>query len=174
MTRKGAIQAMVIITAAFPQDIPEATLELYVASLEDIPDEAVMEACRKIVLSSRFLPRIAEIREQAVRIADPHLLPPTEAQAWSEVQRAIETGGRHGQVVWSHPAISEAIKGMGGFRQVCDSTADTNRFRWAKVYRDIHQTKTREVLESNIKVVRGIGGTQAAKEITDSAQAHTA
>lgn len=172
MTRKGAIQAMVIITAAFPQDIPEATLELYVASLEDIPDEATMEACRRIVRSSRFLPRIAEIREQAIRIADPHLLPPNEAEAWSEVQRAIESVGRHGQAVWSHPAIREAVKGMGGFRQVCDSTADTNRFRWSKVYRDIHLAQTRQVLESDIKVLRSLGGTQAPKEITDSTQAH--
>jgi len=113
MSRKGAIRAMVVLTAAFTKELPDATVELYVDSLSDLPDEALLKVAGEITLTSRWLPTIAELRERTVTKVNPSLIPPSPEQAWALVLSA-STNVRNGMPVTTHPAVITALNAVGG------------------------------------------------------------
>ena len=79
----GVAVAVAILRDAYPrQDFPERTAVLYGSMLADLDDLLVVEAVRKIVKTSRFLPSIAEIREE---VAEATLGLPTASEAWDLV-----------------------------------------------------------------------------------------
>ena len=83
MMESGVAVAVAILRDAYPrQDFPERTAVLYGRMLADLDDLLVVEAVRKIVKTSRFLPSIAEIREQ---VAEATLGLPTASEAWDLV-----------------------------------------------------------------------------------------
>jgi hypothetical protein len=119
MSKTDAVEAMAVLTAAYSRNLSEQTLRIYVGSLEDISRTELMRAVRGLVATSKFLPSIAEIREQALAVgAD---LIPTAYEAWGEIVQAARMLGRNQIPKWSHPAIGVALNQVGGFRQVCDS-----------------------------------------------------
>jgi hypothetical protein len=108
---------MVVLTAAFTKEVPDATIELYVDSLADLPDEALLGVATEIVLTSRWLPTIAELRERTVNKLDPSLIPPTPDQAWGQVLSA-SANVRNGLPVSTHPSVITALNAVGGLAVV--------------------------------------------------------
>ena len=47
----------------------EAQMQTYGAMLNDIPPEIQFQAVKNVIKTAKFLPTIAEIREEAIRIA---------------------------------------------------------------------------------------------------------
>jgi hypothetical protein len=161
MTKTGAVKAMVLLTAAYPQDIPEPTLQLYCESLSDLPDEVILEACRRLVLNSRFLPRISEIREATMRLAAPNLMPPEPWEAWDEIMTTIHNGV-NGVLQWSHPVIGKVVKGLGGYNAICRAT-DTDRLRtqFHTLYRQAHE----QTVKSTLSTTEGLAAIHEAHTV---------
>jgi len=168
MTKTSAVKAMVILTAAYPQDIPEPTLELYCDSLSDLPEWALIQACRGLVLNSRWLPRISEIREAAFRLSDPQAFPPPVWDAWAEVIDTIQGSDRTTQ--WSHPLIAKIIKGLGGYNAVARaSDADRIRGQFMTMYGKASETSTKTLLTTDASIDT-LGSGQSRKGITRGAE----
>lgn len=82
----GLAQAVGVLRAAYPrQDFPDETVALYVEMLGDLPDGEVVDAVKRLVKRSTFLPSVAEIRRE---VAEAALRLPTPAEAWRMVNDA--------------------------------------------------------------------------------------
>jgi len=134
MSRRGAAQAIATLTAAYNREVPKPTLRIYLAELSDIDDGLLMAAALEIIRLSKFFPTIAEVRDAVIRVNPSSQLCPKVDKAWTEVLGAARELGRQQRPDWSHPAIMEALKSVGGYRAVCDSSVPgvvESRFREA-------------------------------------------
>lgn len=146
MSRKGAIRAMVVLTAAFTKELPDATVELYVDSLADLPDEALLSVAGDVTLTSRWLPTIAELRERTVTKVNPCLIPPSPEQAWALVLNA-STNVREGLPASAHPAVAKALNALGGLWIVGMSKyVDAERKQFLAVYSTLWNEARSEAL----------------------------
>ena len=86
--------AMALIKTCFPQFTPPQA-EAYTRMTEDIPEGVLCRAVENVIKISRFLPTVAEIREEAGKILKAAtgtrtVLPEEE---WGKVISAIEAVG---------------------------------------------------------------------------------
>jgi hypothetical protein len=91
-------------------------LGVYQEALADIPVEILRAAVLAVVSRSRFFPTVAEIREEATKLAAPGY--PSPIEAWAEVVAQIASVHYDGRPVFSHPLISKVALGMG-WRYIC-------------------------------------------------------
>jgi hypothetical protein len=119
MHEKGKILAVLArYNDAFAATKPlsENAMEIYVEALCDIPADVVGAAMKKIVLTSRFFPTVAEIREAVeglTRHANGNDLP-TPEEAWAEVFRLAKGYSVSDEWPYSCTEIREAVRRFGG------------------------------------------------------------
>ena len=123
MTTQISAQALALLTAAFSKELPKPTVRIYLTALEDLSPEFLLRACDEIIKTSKFFPTIAEIRETAMRLDDQIFLPLSWDAAWAEVLTKVQQEGRIRLSEWSSDSIPEALKALGGYQRVCESTA---------------------------------------------------
>lgn len=171
MSRSGAIKAVALIAAVWTNPITDATVELYVEHLSDLPDEPLANAVRLLARTTKWLPSIAELREQTLRLASPGSFPPTPEQAWNEVL-AVAVGPRDNEPVYSHALIKQAVRQLGGLYRVREATdANGIRRRFLETYNPIFKEQTNAVL--NLPYDQGLAlnetnPTEAGKTTTKS------
>ena len=61
--KKSRAQILGVMFGAYGQANDGKRLAAYITMLEDIPNDILMSACKKIMLENKFLPSIAEIVE---------------------------------------------------------------------------------------------------------------
>lgn len=118
MSEHEQIVAM-LVDAFQPPRWSERSTAVYVHALEDLDPAALLVAAEDMIRTTRFMPRVAELREAVLDVVDGDV--PDPAAAWAEVIAAIGTCGRHGHPRWSHPLIGRAVDAHG-WRNLCDST----------------------------------------------------
>ena len=171
MTRTGAIKAVALISAVWTNPITDATVEIYVENLSDLPDGPLADAVRLLARTNKWLPSIAELREQTVRLAAPGSFPPTPEQAWNEVLD-LAVGPRDKELVYSHTLIKQAVRQLGGLYRVREATDSTTiRRRFLETYNPIFKERINAVL--NLPYEQGLAlnetnPTQAGKTATKS------
>lgn len=123
MSREAAAQALAVLTAAYRKELPKPTIRVYLAALGDLDAASLAAACDEIIRVSEWFPSVAEIRETTLR-HDPSVeLPPAWQAAYREIVAGMAQIGRGGRPDWSHPAIPDAIRAVGGWYHVCESTS---------------------------------------------------
>lgn len=103
---------------AYPTtEFPDRTVALYARMLADMDEAAVTRAVKRLIQGSRFLPKIAEIREA---VAEEQLALPTPEEAWDialrgslrdappEVRAAVEASGGRWRIL--HSDSLEAVR----------------------------------------------------------------
>lgn len=143
---EGAIRVLVAtLAAAYPREtIREATLKLYVRKLCDLSPPALAQAVDECILTSRFFPTVAEIRD---RVAVARVCAPTPEEAWGEVMAAVSRWGRYRDPQWSHALVGQAADCMG-WASICDCDEDgigTLRAHYLRAYSGIRDRHQREV-----------------------------
>lgn len=108
MTEEQAFKLVGMLTAAFPrQDVPQATVELYVQYLVPLDVEAATAAVQRIIMTKTFFPAIAELhtseREQR------NTLRPTAEEAWALVKEQVRRVGSYG-CFSGNPLVEEAVR----------------------------------------------------------------
>ncbi|HEY6108673.1 MAG TPA: hypothetical protein VIV56_07200 [Gemmatimonadales bacterium] len=87
MANASLARQIAVLRRAFPSErMPQETVELYLERLADIEPALLEAAVSRLVDEARFLPKIAEVRHVAAKLAG--LLPPTAAEALALVQIA--------------------------------------------------------------------------------------
>lgn len=134
----------------FPKSGAEFTARnarAYAEDLRDLDYEVALAAVRQLAATCTWFPSISEIRNAYADLASPT---PDADEAWAA---AIEWGNKCGwgriHTDWTsavHPAIEEAIQGLGGWRSLGRSTnQDLDRAHFIKLYalaRKRHRNKT--------------------------------
>jgi hypothetical protein len=120
MTPEQAKALLGVLAAYWPKaDLPRETLLLYRDHLLDFELEPAARAVSHLGATSRFFPTVAEVRQAITAAADPDPLPDPD-QAWAEVV-ANARDGIYGTPIWSHPAVYDTVKAMGGIRELAIS-----------------------------------------------------
>lgn len=161
MTNKE-ISALIALTAANFPNMQERdmrpTANLWRELLSDIPFEVAKTAIVKVLVTTKFWPTVAEIREAAVSLTSPQILSP--AEAWALVEQANDRYGYYKPIEGMQslpPAVQEAVKAMGGFREVCASeNPGVTRGQFLKMYEQFAaREKEMAVLPANVRELIG-------------------
>lgn len=120
MNKQDILKAVAPLQLAYNASLDDARLRLYVEMLSDIPPSILETAVKKLIMTNKFLPSIAEIREVAYGIKGiiSGTAAPDESEAWGEVAKAIRSVGYYGKPKFSHEAITTAVNNIG-WQDIC-------------------------------------------------------
>lgn len=138
MNKQEILKAVAPLQLAFKGNLDDARMRLYVEMLSDIPPQILEAAVKKLIMTNKFLPSIAEIRETAYGIKGTisGTAAPDESEAWGEVVKAIQAVGYYGKPKFSHEAITTAVNNIG-WQDICMTTYDgmnTLRSQFRRAY----------------------------------------
>lgn len=138
MNKQEILKAVAPLQLAFKGNLDDARMRLYVEMLSDIPPQILEAAVKKLIMTNKFLPSIAEIRETAYGIKGviSGTAAPDESEAWGEVIKAIRSVGYYGKPKFSHEAITAAVNNIG-WQDICMTTNDgmnTLRAQFRRAY----------------------------------------
>ena len=130
---RGLLRA---ISGAYPTfELTDDRVSIYVKLLADLDAEALIAATQQHIATSKFPPTVAELREACASLTRPAL--PAWADAWGEVLEAIRRVGYLGRPSFSHPLITQAVQGMGGWKVMCQmEIGETST--WRAQFRDVY------------------------------------
>ncbi len=117
-----------------------ATARLWEKLLSDLEYELAEAALAKILMTARFFPTVADIREAAVALKPRPDEAPPAADAWEEVRKKISP---YRAAEWSHPLIGRAVSVIGG-RTLCEAEYDMSR-RFMDIYETLRRRQKDEV-----------------------------
>lgn len=125
MNKQNILKAVAPLQLAYNASLDDARLRLYVEMLSDIPPSILETAVKKLIMTNKFLPSVAEIREVAYGIKGiiSGTAAPDESEAWGEVAKAIRSVGYYGKPKFSHEAITTAVNNIG-WQDICMTTND--------------------------------------------------
>lgn len=118
--------------------------------LKDLPYEIANAAVQRHMLTNKFAPTIAEIREQAADVANE---PQKDAgQAWADVKKAVSKYGYYepAKGLASLDPVTRKAAERFGFRELCDMETDENNTARAQFMRIYNEIVNREREDSKI------------------------
>lgn len=120
MNKQDILKAVAPLQLAYNASLDDNRLRLYVEMLSDIPPQILEASVKKLIMTNKFLPSIAEIREVAYGIKGiiSGTAAPDESEAWGEVIKAIRSVGYYGKPKFSHEAITVAVNNIG-WQDIC-------------------------------------------------------
>ena len=138
MNKQDILKAVAPLQLAYNASLDDNRLRLYVEMLSDIPPSILEASVKKLIMTNKFLPSIAEIREVAYGIKGiiSGTAAPDESEAWGEVVKAIQSVGYYGKPKFSHEAITAAVNNIG-WQDICMTTYDgmnTLRAQFRRAY----------------------------------------
>lgn len=138
MDKVSTTKAIAPLQLAFKGALEKDRLQFYVMMLSDIPPQILEVAVKKLIMTNKFLPSIAEIRETAYGIKGTISgnAAPDESEAWGEVVKAIRSVGYYGKPKFSHEAIAAAVSNIG-WQDICMTPNDgmnTLRSQFRRAY----------------------------------------
>ena len=114
MTNAECVEQVSRMRRAYPNaTVPADTLALYVEMLQDLDVEQMRSAVNALIVSSKWLPTIAEIRDFVARAK---LALPCAQEAWCDALRVIR---RQVTSEGVHPLVAQCVA-MIGHRKIED------------------------------------------------------
>lgn len=128
-----------LLMGAF-KDITPQRAAVYTEFLKDIPDELLMPAVRNVIMTCKFAPSVAEIREEAMRLRDSvsGKDAPDAGRAWGDALKAVSSVGYYRRPKFDDPITQEAVERFG-WQELCSQPTDTisvARAQFMKIYNE--------------------------------------
>ena len=167
MNKQDILKAVAPLQLAYNASLDDNRLRLYVEMLSDIPPSILEAAVKKLIMTNKFLPSIAEIREVAYGIKGiiSGTAAPDESEAWGEVIKAIRSVGYYGKPKFSHEAITTAVNNIG-WQDICMTTNDGMNTLRAQ-FRRAYQLAAQRQKDNRDNAVLGISpGNEKLKQLT--------
>lgn len=167
MNKQEILKAVAPLQLAFKGNLDDARMRLYVEMLSDIPPQILEAAVKKLIMTNKFLPSIAEIRETAYGIKGTisGTAAPDESEAWGEVIKTIRSVGYYGKPKFSHEAITAAVNNIG-WQDICMTTYDGMNTLRAQ-FRRAYQLAAQRQKDNRDNAVLGISpGNEKLKQLT--------
>lgn len=167
MDKVSTTKAIAPLQLAFKGALEKDRLQFYVMMLSDIPPQILEAAVKKLIMTNKFLPSIAEIREVAYGIKGiiSGTAAPDESEAWGEVVKAIQSVGYYGKPMFSHEAITAAVNNIG-WQDICTTPNEgTNTLR--SQFRRAYQLAAQRQKDNRDNAVLGISpNNEKLKQLT--------
>ena len=141
--------------AAYDQAENEKRLAAYSMALTDVPEELLMRACHKLMLTKVFIPSIAEIIEACRSLVggvDDTKRERTWAEAWEEILLQVRQCGLYEKPSWPTPEIAAAVKSYG-YTNLCNlnrSELQTASAQCRRFYEDACQNKNNQAVDDYV------------------------
>ena len=127
----------------YKQKMDEPSIKLYQEGLYDLDSQALLEAVNQIILTDKWMPSVAEIREAVLIPSDQE----TSGEAWDAVCGRIQRFGRNGGTQQFTTLTQAAIRACGGFDNLCRSERpDNDRFVFQRAYEQLAERNRTETL----------------------------
>lgn len=122
-----------VMAVAYPStQVSDATVEVYVSMLKDIPLDILTASIQQCMAESDFLPTIAKIRERALSLTCQ--VAPEPLEAWGIVLKEIQRTGFYRSPVFENSIISKAVDCIG-WQTLCSSENQVaDRAHFSRVY----------------------------------------
>ena len=167
MDKVSTTKAIAPLQLAFKGALEKDRLQFYVMMLSDIPPQILEAAVKKLIMTNKFLPSIAEIRETAYGIKGTisGTAAPDESEAWGEVMKAVRSVGYYGKPKFSHEAITAAVNNIG-WQDICTTPSEgTNTLR--SQFRRAYQLAAQRQKDNRDNAVLGISqNNEKLKQLT--------
>ena len=167
MNKQDILKAVAPLQLAYNASLDDNRLRLYVEMLSDIPPSILEASVKKLIMTNKFLPSIAEIREVAYDIKGiiSGTAAPDESEAWGEVIKAIQSVGYYGKPKLSHEAITTAVNNIG-WQDICMTPNEgTNTLR--SQFRRAYQLAAQRHKDNRDNAVLGISpSNEKLKQLT--------
>lgn len=136
------MKIIVTLFGAYGQASDKNRQLIYIQCLKDIPEQLLGKACKKLLLESEFLPSIAKIVEASREIAgeiDETRRVKTWAEAWDEIEKAMNRTPWEKTPIFSTPEIAKAVfsYGWNTLQQSLAADMPTVRAQIRRIYEDV-------------------------------------
>lgn len=122
---ESTLKSLAPLVYAYQKEVKEGTFEAYATYLADIPPEYIRRAVDNLIRSSKWLPTVAEIREQAraLWINNKGLEEETAEKAWIALLQMIRKHGFTGpkREAFTSAAAYQAMRAVG-WETICMAT----------------------------------------------------
>jgi len=154
LNEQQVVAIVKVLQSAYPRtEFSRETITVYENMLKDLPAKETSEAVKRLITSSKWLPTIAEIRQEVAELMT--ALPDAE-EAWIEVQDYA----RHGWcptapqlAQWSNPVIGKAVEAMGGIATIAQS--DQGEWLGREFRRVYERLREKQIRNAQIQALPG-------------------
>lgn len=151
------------LIAAFPNPrmvIGPATVGVYCTALDDLEPAAVRWAVRRLILTSKYFPTVAEIREQVAQAEVGTEL--SASEAWTHLLAEVRRTGFYesrGPAQLTEPCRA-ALEAIGGWQDFCQSEEPPGvlRKQFATAYDDAMRSAVRRANVGSMPALPPSGG----------------
>lgn len=168
MTEREALTIVAALQGAYPRpEVTPKTVKIYAEILLPLEYPAVRHAVERLLLTAKFLPTIAEIRDAVTANAAPEW--PTPGDAWARVMHLVRKVGSYGTLPSATPfdrMVKRCIEGIGGWTYLCEETENVmaDRAHFLRVY---EQNVAREK-QRDAATVWPLPGSAPRRELDDT------
>lgn len=152
MTEREALTLVAALQGAYPRpELTPKTVKIYAEILLPLDYAAARSAVERLLLTAKFLPTIAEIRDSLTANAAPEW--PTPGDAWARVMHLIRKVGSYGTLPTQTPfdrMVKRCIEGIGGWAYLCEETENVmaDRAHFLRVYeQNVARERQRDAAE---------------------------
>lgn len=151
MTPQEFTKSMTVLGLAYNKEFTQEQVEVWYRFFKDTDDKDFRKALSRIIETSKFIPSIAEIKQEIAALKTPVLqLSPEEE--WTKVERMIGKYGYYNAEEAEKemdPFTARVVKRMGGFRSICQSTeGEWQRKNFVKLFNEMSDTATKVTIYS--------------------------
>lgn len=122
MTQKEFTSHMTFMGMAYNKEFTPEQMGVWYTFFADVDGKSFISAIKRLIVKSRFMPSIADIKDELVTVQTGTVLDP-DAE-WQRVLKAVRIYGsyREDEAMASLPEITaQAVRRIGGFRTLCMS-----------------------------------------------------
>lgn len=138
MTREEFLKGILFLTTAYSKELSQEQVGIWYSFFESDNYDTFRKAVKKVCVTSRFFPSIAEIKTS---MAETDLKQISSDQAWNDVQKAIAKYGYYRPAEAMESLTTEtqaAVRSLGGFQRLCQQeNTEWLRKDFCKIYDDM-------------------------------------
>lgn len=142
MTQQEFVKNMTYLGLAYNKEFTQEQVELWYGFFRNDDDRTFRKALSRIIVKNKFLPSIAEVKEEMSYVMNPEVQIAAEDE-WHIVEKAISKYGyynaKEAEDTFS-PITKKIVRNMGGFRNLCLSNdGDWLRKNFVKMFDEMKQ-----------------------------------
>lgn len=170
MAKSDTLKALSGLQLAYGRSLDKEQMLFYVSMLADIEPDLLEKAVKKIIMTSKLLPSIAEIREMATGLKKSvtGTRDPESGLAWGEVQKQIRATGYCGKPKFSSLLIMEAVNRLG-WKDICSTPIEDTGILRAQ-FRRVYEEIVKQHKDDEINVFIGVIEAPEQKKIASNIQ----
>lgn len=158
MKREEFVKCMGFLSSAYKQDFNKDELNVWYEFFKDDNLENLKQVIKNIILKNKYLPSIAELKEELNYINNPQLKLSADDE-WLKVINAIKNYGiyKYDEAIKEMtPLTRKVIKQLGGWQTICQSTdGDWLRKNFISIYNSSMGDIKEQCLLENKKLIGG-------------------